>query len=509
VAAGALACAAAASCTVGPNYHAPDLRIERSYGPSAQAEQNAAWWTALNDPTLESLIAAAAGSNLDLKLAEARIREARAQRAVVFGGTLPTANVSGEFQHDRFSQNAAPFNAFDVPNFPWEYNLYQLGFDASWEIDVFGGTRRSVEAANATVEAGEEGRRAVLVSLLGEVARNYVELRGYQDRHQIALNNLALQRETVELTRNRMTNGTGTQLDVSRAEAEASLTAAQVPVFERLEAQALHRLVVLTNQPLDKLLYLRQAGRIPAVPASVMVGVPADLLRRRPDIRRAERQLAAATAQIGVAEAQLYPRFSLSGFFNLQSASIEDIFDWKSRAFSIGPTVTWPIFEAGRLQAVVDVRNAQQAQALAGYEQTVQNAIEEVRNGMVSFTTEQRRRESLGEAVKADKESLELARQLYGQGLIDFLTVLDAERQLNAAEDQLSQSEETVAASLIALYKALGGGWDAVIPAATQPATMPATAPATRAGPTTEGAASMPVRPDGSAAGDGPKERQP
>jgi NodT family efflux transporter outer membrane factor (OMF) lipoprotein len=483
---------AAGACTVGPNYRAPELRLEASFGPAAPPAQAGAWWRQLQDPALDALISAAVENNLDLRLATARIREARAQRAIVRGTAEPEINGSAGYSHNRFSQNAAPFNAFDVPGFPWEYNLYQAGFDASWEIDLFGGARRAVEAANASVQAGEEDRRSALVTLLGEVARNYIDLRGAQDRRRIALQNLEAQRQTVELTRERMTQGLGTQLDVTRAEAQVAQTAAQVPLYEREEWQALHRLSLLTNRPLDGLFVLREPAPVPIAPDSVLVGVPADLLRRRPDIRRAERQLAAATARIGVAEAELYPKLSLTGFFNFQSASIEDIFDWRSRAFGIGPTVTWPIFQAGRLRAAVAVRNAQQEEALVTYEQTVQRAVEEVRDELVTFQTERQRQASLQDAVRAQQESFDLATQLYRQGLTDFLSVLDAQRQLFEAQDALARSRAQATAAVVALYKALGGGWDADFrqpPNATRPAptspdspsvpatTLPATAP--------------------------------
>ena len=475
-----------AACTVGPTYHAPDLNVENSYAPTEAQTVPTAWWTTLHDATLGGLLSAAAAGNLNLQQAEARIREARAQRAVVLGQDLPNLNGDLGYNRTRYSQNAAPFNAFNVPGFPWEFNQYQMGFDASWEIDIFGGNRRAVEAASANVDATVEDRRSVLVSLLGEVGRNYVDLRGYQQEHIFAQHNLDVQNQTLALTRDRERNGVGNHLDVARAEAQVANTAAAIPVFEREEWQAIHRLCVLTNQPLDKLLYLRQTGPIPSAPDAVSAGIPAELLRRRPDIRAAERRLAGATARIGQAEAQLYPKLSLTGFFDLQSASIDDLWSWRSRAFSIGPAVTFPIFEAGRLRAAVRVTNAQQEQAFVSYEQSVQGAIQEVRDALITFGTERSRRASLAQAVSADEQAVDLSNQLYGQGLIDFLAVLDAQRQLYSAQDELAQSDMQLAASMIALYKALGGGWETPPPApATQPApatvtgaTMPAASPA-------------------------------
>ncbi|HVT80725.1 MAG TPA: efflux transporter outer membrane subunit, partial [Phycisphaerae bacterium] len=463
-----------AACTVGPNYAPPAIAVENSYTLAGGGEaETAAWWTKLQDKSLDGLVMAAARNNLDLRAAQARIREARSQRIAISGQDGPNLTADGGFQHQRFSQNAAPFNAFNVPGFPWEFNLYQAGFDANWELDVFGGTRRAVEAATATVEAGEEEKRAVLVSLEAEVARNYVELRGYQRQRELAQRNLDLQNQTLTLTRDRVKNGVGSELDVSRATAQVEQTAAGIPLFDRGEWQSLHRLAVLTNQPLEKLAYLRESNPIPVPPDSVVTGVPAELLRRRPDIRRAERQLAAATARIGQAQAELYPKFSLTGYFNLQSASIDDLLNWKSRAFSIGPAVAWPVFEAGRLRALVAVRNAQQEQALTAYEQSLQNAVQEVRDQLVAFTSERTRRDSLSKAVAADRDAADLAGKLYAQGLTDFLTVLDAERQLNEAENALARSDTDIDTSLIALYKALGGGWEGVPDAGSTPPPTP------------------------------------
>ncbi len=466
--AAAMAAGALCACTVGNNYQQPQLRMDATYGPAAtQAASQAAtqsattaWWKSLNDPLLDQLVERAAAANLDLVQAAARIRGVRAQRAVTAGGELPTLNADGGYTHQRYSQNAAPFNAFDTPGFPWEFNLYQLGFDASWELDFFGGTRRAVEAANADVAAGIEDQRAVLVSVTAETARTYVELRGYQHEASLARENLALQRESLEITREQMKNGVGTQLDVSRAQAQVAATEAAIPLLQRNAWQAIHRLALLLNEPIESLAVLESERPIPVAPPAVAVGVPAELLRRRPDIRRAERRLAAASARTGQAQAALYPRFSLTGLFNLQSANIEDLFKWRSRALSLGPSVEWPIFDAGALRAAVRVRSAGQEEALAAYEQTVRQAVTEVQDGLVAFTTERQRRGYLADAVAADRVAFDLAQQLYRQGLTDFLTVLDAERALYNAQDALARSDTDQATALIGLYKALGGGWD-------------------------------------------------
>lgn len=466
-------CLILAGCKVGPNYKEPQTAVEPTFGPlpakttlqpyavTTGPGPAVQWWATLNDPDLNSLIEQAVEANHDLRLATARLREARARRAIAGAGQYPDINVGTAYSRNRASKNAWPYNAFDVPGFPWEADLYQAGFDASWELDVFGRVRRGVEAANADLQASVENRRSVLVSVQAEVARNYVELRGFQQQLDIAEHNLQAQRQTLELTMEQAQKGVARQLDVSRATAQVSTTEASLPRLRQLQWQAMHRLAVLTGQQPGALVpILAPARPVPVPPAEVSTGVPADLLRRRPDIRRAERELAAATARVGVATADLYPRFSLSGSFSLQSSDVEKLFRGDSNAFGFGPAVRWPIFDAGALRAVVKVRNAQQEQALVRYEQTVLQALEEVHDALVSFTTEQDRRKSLQAGVKANKEATELAEGLYRQGLTDFTSVLDAERQLYQSQEELLQSETTVTTSLVALYKALGGGWE-------------------------------------------------
>ncbi|MCC7351695.1 MAG: efflux transporter outer membrane subunit [Phycisphaerales bacterium] len=475
-------------CAVGPDYHRPDLGLEADYGYSqaraatqpsgvtTQPARLAQWWTTLNDPLLDDLIEQAVRDGLDGRLAEARVREARARRAAAGAGQFPAFDARGGYSRIRNSQNAAPFNAFDLPGFPWEFDLYQAGFDASWELDVFGGVRRTVEAAGADLSAAVEDHRAVLLSLMAEVARNYVELRGAQRQLDIARQNLLVQRQTLDLTRNQVRNGIGTQLDVSRARALVSTTEAQIPALERVQWQTIHRLAVLVGKQPEALAdLLVKPAPIPVPPAQVSIGLPVDLLRRRPDIRRAESRLAAATARIGAATADLYPRFSLTGSFVMQSEEPRAIFDWRSRGFNVGPSISWPILDFGRLRAVVDVRGAQQEQALVQYEQTVLRALEEVHDALVAYATEQSRHRSLNDAAEANQQSVEMARQLYRQGLTDFMTILDAQRSLYQSQWELAQSDQMLTTSLVGLYKALGGGWD-VEPVRTQTPTGQAAA---------------------------------
>jgi NodT family efflux transporter outer membrane factor (OMF) lipoprotein len=371
----------------------------------------ARWWQTLHDPLLDELMGRVVESNLDVRIAQARVRQARAQLAYEAGGKYPQVNVSGAYAHDRLSKTAAPYNAFDVPGFPWEYNQYQAGFDASWELDVFGGTRRAVEAAGADLQAGEAEGQNVLLSVMAEVARNYVDLRGYQRRYEIAQKNLAAQRETLEVTQDRLKKGVGTDLAVAQAEAQVAKTEARLPALFRQESEAMHRIATLVGQQPEALTAeLSKKAKAPVPPPEIAIGVPAELLRRRPDIRRAERQLAAATARIGQATADLYPKFSLTGNFMMISAQTNQLFDWRSRSFGIGPTVSWPIFDAGRIRRQIDVRTAQQEEALAGYERTVLGALEEVHNAIVAFATEQERHASLARAVAADRTAADVAR---------------------------------------------------------------------------------------------------
>lgn len=468
-----------AGCMVGPNYQAPAVPVEKSFEslptpavtPSSAITAGqgpvARWWTTLNDSTLNGLIEQATKANHDLRLASARVREARARRAVVAAGQFPDLDAAASYTHTRASENAWPYNALGSSGlpFPFEANLYQIGFDASWELDVFGGVRRSVEAANADLAAGVEERREVLVSVLAEVARNYVELRSFQQQLAIAQRNLEAQRQTLELTAEQARKGVARQLDVARATALVTTTEAVLPRLRNLQWQAMHRLAVLSGQQPGALVAtLSPSQAVPVPPAEVAVGLPAELLRRRPDIRRAERELAAATARVGVATADLYPRFKLTGNFSLQTSETGKIGEWPSRSFGLGPAIDWPIFNGGALRAAVKVRDAQQEQALVGYEQTVLQAEAEVHDALASFSTEQDRRRSLQAAVKANEESAELADGLFRQGVTDFTTVLDARRQLYLSQEDLLQSETTVTTSLIALYKALGGGWETVEP---------------------------------------------
>jgi len=468
-----------AGCTVGPNYAARDTSMPGAFSnlpgqavegvagksgstPQAGDAQLAQWWRAFNDPALESLVTRAISANLDLKSAEARVREARGQRRVAGAADMPQVNASGGYNRSRLSENGSQAAAGRAQDSGGS-DLFQGGFDASWELDVFGGTRRNVEAADATVAATENDRRDVLVSVLAEVCRNYVDVRSFQQRLSLAERTVALQQQTLDLAEARFKAGLTGELDVSQARAQLATRQSQIPPLAIGVKQATHRLgVLLGEQPSALGEELAGAGEIPATPEHVPVGLPADLLRRRPDIRRAEHQLAAATARVGAATADLYPRFRLVGDFGFQSSQFGDLFDMNSRFWSIGPSVSVPIFEAGRIRGNIAVQEARVDQAASAYDKAVLTAMEDVENSLVSFVQEQSRRRTLSASVDANRRSVELSQQLYQSGIVDFRNVLENQRNLYDSEDQLVQSVRGVSANLISLYKALGGGWESV-----------------------------------------------
>jgi multidrug efflux system outer membrane protein len=460
-------------CSVGPDYQAPKSVMPAAWlegwnlGIDAQPAELARWWAEFNDPLLNSLVERAAQSNLDIFVAEARIREARAVLGVTEAGAWPSVNVSDSYARSRTSENSfvsgsqsSAGSSFSSPN-NLQHDLFKTGFDAGWEIDIFGGTRRRIEAAEASVDAALEDRRGVVVTLLGDVAKNYIDLRGLQRRLRVAQENVRAQQETWRLTKVRFDAGLANGLEVAQADGQAQSSAAQIPLLEAALKQTVYRLdLLLGGQPGLLWNELAREAPIPALPPEAHVGVPVDLLRRRPDIRRAERQLAAATAQIGAATADLYPKFSLTGAFGLQSVSAGDWFTGPSRFWSIGPTITWPIFDAGKIRANIEVRNAQQEQAFLLYQKSVLSALQDVESALVNYAQEQPRYRSLLEAAAANRRAVQLANDLFAQGLVAFLNVLDAERTLYTSESDLAQSEANMAANLVALYKALGGGWN-------------------------------------------------
>jgi NodT family efflux transporter outer membrane factor (OMF) lipoprotein len=339
-------------------------------------------------------------------------------------------------------------------------DLFRSGLDASWELDVFGGVRRSVEAADADVDFAVEDERDVRVSLAAEVALNYVDLRSFQRDIEIARGNLEAQQRSAALTRRQFNGGFVSGLDVTNADALVASTQAQIPALEASERQAIYALsVLLAREPGALVAELTQRGPVPGSPPEVPVGLPSELLQRRPDIRRADARLHAATARIGVATADLYPRFVLNGAVNVSGSRLKDMANWSSTSWSIGPSVSWPLFDAGRIRANIAFENESAQQAALEYRQTILTALQEVENALIGYAKEQERHRALAAAAAANRRAVELATTLYTQGNTDFLNVLSAQRALLGAEDAVVQSDRTLATTLISLYKALGGGW--------------------------------------------------
>jgi NodT family efflux transporter outer membrane factor (OMF) lipoprotein len=477
---------AVGGCMVGPDYHPPKLDVPPAWGevsppsetsnqpsasaPAGEAEGTrdvlATWWTVFNDPELTALMRWATESNLDLQQAAARIRQARALRTVAAATLWPSVTSENSYARERTSGST-----LGSPNALGKtFDLYQVGFDASWEVDVFGGNRRSVEAAQASLEASQFDWAAVLVTLLGEVGSNYATYRALQQRIRIANDNVKAQRSTLGLTHKLFAAGLASDLDVARAEAQVATTQATIPILTEQARGIMHFLGVLLGEPPMTLSHeLAALGSIPKGPPMTEVGIPSDLLLRRPDLRGSERRLAAATAEIGVATRDLYPRFFITGFGALESIKASTLFDWPSRAASIGPSVSWSVFDAGVIRANIALRTAQQQETLAQYRSVVLLAFQEVEDTLVSYAQEQARRDELASATDSNQRATDRALQLYGQGLTDFLSVLQAQLNLFTSQDALAQSEGNIAVDLVALYKALGGGWENAAPPSLQP----------------------------------------
>ncbi|MBW2326811.1 MAG: efflux transporter outer membrane subunit [Deltaproteobacteria bacterium] len=409
------------------------------------------WWSTLNDAELDSLVARAVKGNLDLKNARARVREARALRGISKANLFPTLDAAALALKQRSSENSGTGT---------ESTLYTANFDAGWELDVFGGVRRSVEAAQASLEATQEDLYNVLVSLLAEVALNYVEVRTFQARLAVTEANIKTQQETYDLNQSRYQAGIIDELPVQQSLRILESSRSQIPSLKTGLEAAKNRLAVLLGEQPGKLHRELAAKRpIPELPKTVVIGIPAETLRHRPDIRRAERNLAAQTARIGVATADLYPKFRLFGTIGLESLSSGDFFEWASRTWSIGPGVSWKIFQGGAIRQNIEVQTARQEQALIQYEAAVLRAQEEVENILVAYAKEQLRRESLSKAATAAQRAALVAKDQYQAGLVDFNNVLDAQRSLLILQDVLNQSNGAVITNLVRLYKALGGGW--------------------------------------------------
>ncbi|MBB4369638.1 NodT family efflux transporter outer membrane factor (OMF) lipoprotein [Bradyrhizobium sp. cir1] len=452
--------AALAGCAVGPDYAGPPglaMPSHWSAQPTSRRQPGTLdrWWMRLRDPLLNRLIEQAVEANPSVAKAKAVVREARATVQQTGAGLFPSVSGSASVTDNKTSAGSASAIVDTAP-----YTLHQASFDSSWELDLFGGTQRSIEAAVRGRQSAEEDLRDSLVTLIGDVAAYYVEARGYQARIALARRTSVSQRDTEKLTRSKYEAGSGNAVDLAKATAQAASTEANVPTYEAALAADIHRLGILLGRPPDGVASLMaQSAPVPAPRMPLPTGLPADLLMSRPDVASAERKLAQATARIGAAEADRYPAVSLTGSVGTSALSAGDLAKYSSVSWSVGPSVTVPVFDAGKRLATVRIAEAQRDQAFATFHSTLLTALEDVENALVSLSQERIRASKLAEAAKNYREAARLSRSLFETGSASFIDVLDAERSLYSAEDSLIQSKVSAAKDYISLAKALGGGW--------------------------------------------------
>ncbi|HTK01427.1 MAG TPA: efflux transporter outer membrane subunit [Bordetella sp.] len=494
-----------AGCTVGPDFHQPDPDVpadfaDRARAPTAdassvtdQSDPDPRWWRRFNDAQLDSLIDRAIAGNLNLQQTVQRIAASRAQARAAGAAALPQLNANGSYTYQQLGAKGLlesrgipkKIDSLGAPGSPLNnvapgagaaaqaageqfidkiedpVNLYQVGFDASWELDLFGRVRRTVEAANAQTESAIEARNDALVSLEAEVAQTYVQLRGAQLLTRIATDQIQEDQEVFDLTRSRQQSGLASQTDVERAQAQLGTSQSQLPLYEQQTTTALNGLALLIGAPPGTLdAELSTPGAVPPVPPRVPVGLPASLARRRPDIRQAEADLHAATAQVGASIAQLFPDLSLTGSIGLRATEASYLTRWASHFYSVGPQISLPIFQGGALRAQIAMARADQAAAVLAYRQTVLSALHDVDNALVRYRTDQARADTLSGVADANRRAFDLARNGYVNGLNSFIDVLDTERQLSNSRVQQADATVRVTTDLVAIYKSLGGGWE-------------------------------------------------
>ncbi|MGD9809949.1 MAG: efflux transporter outer membrane subunit [Sphingobium sp.] len=447
-------------CTVGPDYHRPESRVSSQWlEPAAEGQVDAEWWRSFDDPQLSALVERALGSSPDLREAEARLTEARANRDAARGGRLPQATVAGSATRNVLSENGQLLVA-NIPGFDRSFPLYDIGFDASWELDFWGKQRRSVEAADSRVDAAMWGRRDARVMLIAELARAYVDLRGAQADLAIAEDGLAAQTELASLLHLRFRAGEANRIEADRQESQRAGAQAARDVLAAQVAAATYRIAVLVGErPEDIVADLRQPGAIPEPPATIVSGVRSELLERRPDVRRAERELAAATASIGVAKADLFPRFSLTGTIGQQARDPGDITSGGSTRLTIGPTFSWPIFSAGRIRAQVRAADARAEAAAARYEKAVVGALADSESAANRFGNASSAAQAARVALERETNAYDLVKLRVSRGEDDRLALMQARLKHAEALRQERDAAAARASAAIALYKSLGGGW--------------------------------------------------
>ena len=493
----ALLCLSLAGCTLGPDFVHPEAPLGLSWlaarpASTAPSQPIAApldpqWWSIFGDPVLTRLANRVADENLDVQTATLRLAESRAQRGIAAADEFPKLNGNVSYTREQQSSkgvvgligggasgsspatqsNGLGGRQSGIPvGISQPFDLFQHGFDASWELDLWGRVRRSVESADASVDASADARRDTFVSTVAELARDYLQLRGTQESLRIVAANLATAQETARLTRSRAAGGQATDLDVDNAEAQVNQTESQSPGLEQQAAALINAIGFLLGQAPGTLRADLTPAASPRPPPTVPVGLPSELARRRPDLRRAEAQLHAATADIGVAVADFYPRVTLSGSVALQALQFKDIGSLAARTYGLGPSVSIPIFDGGRLRSTLELRKAEQREAAVTFQRTVLQAWREIDDAVAAYDAEQRRRDRIAAQAGRAGRALDVALRRYRGGLGDYLGVLTAQRTLLAAQDTLASSTATVNTDLVALYKALGGGWETSFPQA-------------------------------------------
>ena len=467
--AGLLACAGLGACTVGPDFQPPVVASPSVWAPelggvpsrTVATAVDPTWWRSFDDPVLTSLVTRLATQNLDLKSAAERIMQGRAQTRVAAAQGLP--QISGRSSYKRERQSPTGFVSLvePAPGAPIEYDLFQNGLDSSWELDLFGRVRRAVEAADARTLSSVESRHGIALAALADLAQDYLQLRGVQAQLGIAERNLGLVEQNAKLVRNRVANGVANALDMAQAQAQLATVASTVPPLRTRQAALINAIGFLLAEPPRALeAELRPRAALPGVPAIVPIGVPGALVRRRPDVRQAEAELHAATADTGVAVANFYPDITLVGSFNLEGLRLRDAFSLPSRAFTVGPSISLPIFQGGRLRGELQLRKSQQREAGIAFQRTVLQAWQEVDNALTAYAEAQRRQAQLAMAVKQNEIALRAARQQYTEGAADFLNVNSAQSQLLQTQNDLATIATEITTDLVALYRALGGGWE-------------------------------------------------
>ncbi|WP_460119207.1 efflux transporter outer membrane subunit [Pseudomonas sp. S2_C03] len=472
---GALLAISLSACTLGPDFHKPESqpisqwsKPEQPAPSQAVAEtMNERWWEVFQDAKLSALTQRALTRNLDLKLASSRLQQSRAVRQVITAERYPNTAATASYGRKRNSSEGLSDPSGHQGKSA--FNLWDAGFSASWELDFWGRVRRETEAADATLEVAENDQRGVLLSVQAETAQDYIQLRGVQNTRAVTEQNLEVARHSLKLSRLRLADGVATDLDVAEAAAQVAAIESRLPALEQRQSQLINALSLLMGEPPQALqAELSADGPVPQTPRQVAIGLPSQLAERRPDIRQAEARLHAATANIGVAKGDFYPRITLSGNFGSQAMQLSDFGSWSSRSFGIGPQISLPLFDGGRLRGVLELREAQQQEAAIAYQQTVLRAWHEIDDQLTAYNATQLRRDSLAEAVRQNQIALSTAKQQYVEGVVDFVNVLTVQAELLATQQQWVESSTGVSLAMVGLYKALGGGWESVYPLAAQ-----------------------------------------